>query len=310
MLITHVIPAYNASETISRTLESVFRWSMPRGWQVEAVVVDDGSNDGGDLARVVTQYPGARLVVHKTNRGMCAGRNSGIAASLGDVVTILDSDDELVDEWPLILTKIVQEWPDETNICYAACQNSVGDVTAAEPDYRGFLTLHDILNERYSGEYIPLFRGDYVRTKPYIDLGMCKSCGIVSYINFALDGPFWVSNSVLRIYHDTQSGSVTRDWTSPKKAAETAKCYQVLFERYGSLYQREAPDGYRTKRLKLAVFMKLAGLDGYFGVFMSGFSFARPKESIGLLLLLVVPMSLTALLIGSVKSVGIVRQYG
>ena len=310
MLITHVIPAYNASATIASTLESVFRWPMPVGWQVEAVVADDGSKDGKELARVVAQYPGARLVVHEANCGMCAGRNSGISASLGDIVTILDSDDELVAEWPLALEKIVQAWPAETNICYAACQNSNGEITAEEPDYQGFLTLKDILNEHHSGEYIPLFRGDYVRAKPYVDLGMRKSCGIVSYINFALDGSFWVTNQVLRIYHDSRPGSVTHGWASPKKAAETAKCYQALFDRYDTLYKTEAPDGYRSKRLKLAVYMKLGGESGYFSVFLSGFSLSRPREFIGSLLLLIVPVSLASFLVGAIKTSGIVRRYG
>lgn len=310
MLISHVIPAYNASKTISNTLESVFQYSMPNGWDVEAIVVDDGSVDSKELARIVGMFPKARLVVHEVNCGMCAGRNSGIAASRGDIVTILDSDDELIENWPSVVEEIVQEWPSQTNICYAACQNFNGEVTAEEPDYEGFLTLKDILNEVHAGEYIPLFRGDYVRTKPYVDLSMRKSCGIVSYINYALDGPFWVTSRVLRIYQDTRVGSVTHDWASPLKAAETAKCYQALFDKYGTLYQTEAPEGYRAKLLKLAVYMKLAGISGYYSVFASGFSLARLRESIGSLVLLVVPASFTAIIVRTIKSAGIVRRYG
>lgn len=310
MLITHVIPAYNASQTIANTLESVFRWPMSHGWQVEAVVVDDGSNDGAELARVVAQYADARLVAHETNRGMCAGRNSGIVSSLGDIVTILDSDDSLVNEWPFVMEKIIREWPAETNICYAACQNSTGDVTAEEPEYQGFLTLNDILNERHSGEYIPLFRGNYVRSKPYVDLGIRKSCGTVSYINYALDGPLWVTNRVLRIYNDAHVGSVSHGWTSPKKAAETAKCYQELFDRYGSLYQREAPRVYRTKLLRYAVYLKLAGLSGAWKMWSKGISLDVIRESVGAAVILIVGASIGSTIVTTVKKIGLVRRYG
>lgn len=310
MLITFAIPAYNSSATISRTLDSVFRCSIPPDWQVEAVVVDDGSQDRLELAEAVSRYSSARMVVHESNRGMCAGRNSGIAASLGDIVTILDSDDELVADWPAVMAKIIREWPLETQICYAACQNPDGIVTAQEPDYQGYLTIQDILNERHSGEYIPLFRGGYVRAKSYVDLGMRKSCGIVSYINFALDGPFWVTSQVLRIYHEARAGSVTHGWANPKKAAETAKCYEALFERYGPLYQREAPVVYRTKLLRFAVYLKLAGMPGAWRAWGKGASFSVIRETVGAVLILIVGATFGAAIVSMLKKIGLIRRYG
>lgn len=310
MLITHVIPAYNASKTIARTLESVFRWPMPTGWQVEAVVVDDGSDDGLELARIVFMHPRARLVVHDANRGMCAGRNSGVAASLGCIVSILDSDDELIENWPSVLVKIVQEWPTDTNVCYAACQNTKGNVTVEEPEYQGYLTLKDILNERHSGEYMPLFRGEYVRAKPYIDLGMQKSCGTVSYINFALDGPFWVTNRVMRVYHEARAGSVTLGWASPTKAMEMTKCYQALFDRYGSLYQQYALKVYHTKLLRLAVYLKLAGLPGAWQVWRKGFSFSVLHKVVGAAFILTTSAAIASAIVTRMKKIGFIRQYG
>jgi len=310
MLVSHVIPAYNSSQTIIRTLNSVFEAALPEGVSVEAVVVDDGSSDGAELAAIVTRYPSARLLVHDKNRGMCAGRNTGILASRGDVITILDSDDELVPDWPATFVAIMNEWPAETKICYAACRNPEGRITAQHPDYQGTLTLSDILNERYAGEYIPLFRGDYVRSKTYIDLGTRKSCGIVSYINFALDGSFWVTNRVLRIYHEDRIGSVTAGWASPKKARETALCYQTLFERYDELYRQNAPIVWRSKHLRLAVYLRLAGMPGTWKCWVSGASFSCAKESVGALLILVIGPRLGAWVASMVRQVGLIRRYG
>ena len=172
------------------------------------------------------------------------------------------------------------------------------------------VSVYNLLNEFHSGEYIPLFRGDYVRGKPYVDLGMRKSCGIVSYLNFALDGPFWITNRVLRIYNEARTGSISHDWTSPTKSAETARCYQALLARYGSLYQLEAPEAYRTKLLKLAVYMKLAGIKGYFDIFAAGASLTGARETFGSLILLIAPVKLTVFILGALKSNGIVRRYG
>ena len=310
MLITHVIPAYNSSETIGRALDSVFSNSAPEGWAVESVVVDDGSEDGDELAKVVAKYPLARLLVHDTNRGSCAARNSGIADSRGDFVIMLDSDDELAEHWFSIFGKIIQEWPDNIKLCFAACQTLEGEITNSEPGHQGLLTLNELLNERYSGEYIPIFRGDYIRKNFYVDLGTRKNCGTISYIKFAHDGPFWISPQVLRVYHVGISGSVTSGWTTPEKAKETIDCYAALFERYGSLYRQNAPRVYHTKLLKLAVYQRLAGIPGAWQSWRMGISVSVLFESIAAAVVLIVGSSIGSKLLLLSKKFGLVRRYG
>jgi glycosyltransferase involved in cell wall biosynthesis len=80
-----VIPAYDAATTIGATLISVF--ASAERTALDVVVVDDGSNDGAALREALAAYPDVRLIVHEHNRGMCAARNSGIAASRGGLVT-------------------------------------------------------------------------------------------------------------------------------------------------------------------------------------------------------------------------------
>lgn len=310
MLITFVIPAYNASMTIQRALDSVFIFSFPKDWKVNAVVVDDGSVDGNELAEVVSRYPDASLIAHSANRGMCAARNTGITHSKGDFVSILDADDELVTQWPAVFETIIQDCPSSCQLIYAACQNQFGIVTAAKPDYKGLLSLDDVLNERYSGEYLPIFRGVYVRGKLYIDLKIRKSCGIVSYINYAIDGPLWISNKVLRIYHEAQSGSVSKGWTSPAKAMETVHCYQTLLKSYGDLYQQRAPRVHRTKLLRLAVYLKLAGLPETWKVYRRGASFSVWRETIGAAIMLLLGTKAAGLMAKTLKKLGMVRSYG
>lgn len=310
MLITFVIPAYNASESIQNALDSIFILTQESGWSAEAVVVDDGSDDSSELRKIVEKFPNARMISHESNRGMCAGRNTGIGHSKGDYVSILDADDELVDNWAEVFEHIDERWPEEVNVCYAACRNDKGLITAEEPDYEGYLTLDDILNERHSGEYLPIFRGHYLRSKPYVDIGTKKSCGVISYINFAIDGPFWITNNVLRIYHDSILGSVTSNWTSKQKAIEAVQCYSILFEKYEKMYKERAPKVYKTKRLRLAVYQKFAGTSGAWSSWVRGIGLTTIFQSVATLFILTMGRTVGSKAVLFSKKIGLIRQYG
>jgi glycosyltransferase involved in cell wall biosynthesis len=90
MLISVIIPTFNRAAKLVRAVDSVLAQTHTR---LELIVVDDGSSDRtGDLLRA---YRDPRLrVLQQPNRGVSAARNAGIAASGGECVALLDSDDE------------------------------------------------------------------------------------------------------------------------------------------------------------------------------------------------------------------------
>jgi glycosyltransferase involved in cell wall biosynthesis len=81
-----VIPVYNATKTLRRCLNAVAAQTHP---PVEVLVVDDGSSDGSPS---VAATAGVRVLVQPVNRGVSAARNTGVAASTGEVVFFVDSD--------------------------------------------------------------------------------------------------------------------------------------------------------------------------------------------------------------------------
>jgi hypothetical protein len=92
MDITVVVPAFNASATIDRALDSVARQTLlPR----EVVVVNDGSTD--DTAARVQQHPLRERVpvrlISTPNAGVSAARNTGIRAASTGLIALLDADD-------------------------------------------------------------------------------------------------------------------------------------------------------------------------------------------------------------------------
>lgn len=92
-LVSVVVPVHNREASVRRSIASILGQSYAN---VEVIAVDDGSRDGtwAELERIAAEDDRVRLVRHEQARGAQAARNSGIAASRGEWIAFLDSDDE------------------------------------------------------------------------------------------------------------------------------------------------------------------------------------------------------------------------
>lgn len=89
-LISVIIPAYNVSEFIGETLDSVFSQTFQ---DFEVIVINDGSPDTRELERVLQSFPSKLNYIKQENQGAAAARNAGVVAASGDLVAFLDADD-------------------------------------------------------------------------------------------------------------------------------------------------------------------------------------------------------------------------
>ena len=89
-----VIPAYNESARISRTLEAVVACVRRKGWSAEIVVVDDGSRDktAEVVEAIAAEAPEIRLLRNNGNHGKGFSVRNGILHSLGEIVMFTDAD--------------------------------------------------------------------------------------------------------------------------------------------------------------------------------------------------------------------------
>ena len=89
-----VIPAYNESARIGRTLTHVLECVHKRGWNAEVIVVNDGSQD--DTAAIVQDFaakdPIVRLIDNPGNRGKGFSVRNGILHAVGEIVMFTDAD--------------------------------------------------------------------------------------------------------------------------------------------------------------------------------------------------------------------------
>ncbi len=88
MKLSVIIPAYNRADMIRGTIDSILSSGLD---DFEILVVDDGSTDG--TADVVRPLGSPICYLPQDNQGLAVARNNGFAASRGQHVAFLDSDD-------------------------------------------------------------------------------------------------------------------------------------------------------------------------------------------------------------------------
>jgi glycosyltransferase involved in cell wall biosynthesis len=108
-----VIPTYNRAWLLPRTLESLLAAARPAGLSLTIVVVDNRSTDDtrAVVDRYVPKFAGGLRYVYEPKAGRSSALNAGIAASNGELVGMIDDDEEVDHRW---LHTIVDAFADPT----------------------------------------------------------------------------------------------------------------------------------------------------------------------------------------------------
>jgi glycosyltransferase involved in cell wall biosynthesis len=90
-LVSVVIPLYNGANYVAQAIESALGQTYRN---LEIVVIDDGSPDGGAGQRAAEPYLGGRVrYVRQENRGVAGALNRGMREMRGDIMSWLSHDD-------------------------------------------------------------------------------------------------------------------------------------------------------------------------------------------------------------------------
>ena len=95
MLISIVVPVYNAEKYLEECLQSIIKQD---NGQIEIVLIDDGSTDGSP--EVCDKYAQRYKYIeayHKENEGTYQARLDGARKASGDYVWFVDADDWIID---------------------------------------------------------------------------------------------------------------------------------------------------------------------------------------------------------------------
>lgn len=90
-LISFIIPAYNAEQTIKKCLQSI---SLISRNDMEILIIDDGSED--DTSRICNHLKDPRIrLISQKNSGVSSARNHGMEMAKGEYICFVDADDEI-----------------------------------------------------------------------------------------------------------------------------------------------------------------------------------------------------------------------
>ncbi len=104
--ITIGIPTYNQSNTLADTINSALNQTVP----CEIIVVNDGSTDL--TKQVLYEFEDKVKIIHQTNRGLPAARNTAIMNATGEWFIPLDSDDILEPNYVERVLTVIQDVPE------------------------------------------------------------------------------------------------------------------------------------------------------------------------------------------------------
>jgi glycosyltransferase involved in cell wall biosynthesis len=92
--ISIVMPVYNAGKFLHKTLEAIDSQRRTSGWEMELVMIDDGSRDDtyARVEEMSLKYPYIKAIKLSRNFGHQAAVRTGLAYCDGDYVAVLDDD--------------------------------------------------------------------------------------------------------------------------------------------------------------------------------------------------------------------------
>lgn len=112
MQLSIIIPIYNVEPFIDKCLNSIYSQGFPENL-FEVIAVNDGTPDNSMAS--VEQYAARHdnlIIVNQQNQGLSVARNNGMAASSGDYVWFVDSDDWLLPDALQVVAETVKSHPE------------------------------------------------------------------------------------------------------------------------------------------------------------------------------------------------------
>lgn len=209
-----IIPAYKASATIVRAIDSV---RAQRGVHTEIIIIDDASPD--DTAETVRadMREGEQLLLERLprNAGVSAARNAGIRLARGNYLAFLDADDVWLPEKLALQLAVIQRDP---SISLVSCNSQKtapdGSVLKIGHENRPPVNGPDAWKTLLAYNFVPtptvLTRTALVRELGGFDVNLPVGEDLDLWIRLGVRGRIEVLPQVLIRYYDFSNSLMKR----------------------------------------------------------------------------------------------------
>lgn len=255
LLLSVIVPAYNAELLIGNALKSLVNQKFAGGDEV--IVVNDGSKD--DTLKVISdwqvQYPQLIRVVDKPNGGVSSARNAGIEAAKGEWIFFCDADDYIAENsLENLLLSALQVDPDADLINFA--MKPVSTLNAkAELTYhvKKECTARDFFRtELFWCSWLFFFKRKLIIDHQIHFQNLPSSEDTLFNIDYLLSLPSdakVIKYDTLVYFYYSNPLSVTRLFDS-KKSADFIQRFFSIFEFYNQIIQKYGLEGDDYERMK------------------------------------------------------------
>ena len=129
-MISVIVPVYNVEEYLEECLDSLKNQTYT---DIEVILVNDGSIDNSqDICELYCKQDSRFHLINQENQGQSAARNHGVNASIGELITCVDSDDVISTKYLEVLNNYMNEDIDIVECNYRATRNVFNKLKEAE----------------------------------------------------------------------------------------------------------------------------------------------------------------------------------
>lgn len=257
--ITVVIPTYNRAAKLCRAIRSVTN-QIDDTCVTQIVVVDDGSQDGTQEAlRDLISGRIIKYIRHNYNRGVCAAKNTGIKQADGDVVILLDSDDELI-PGTLSYIRTFFRTHSDVDILFGRTVDDTGRSLGKLESVKR-LNFDEMIRAGELGEYLPIVRRTVLLDNPFEeDLRGFES---YTWMKIAYDGAvIYYSDIAMRKYDATGPDRLCATKNILANAEHLGLGYMRYLDTFGESIRVINPRYYNDIVTKIRFYCKISGNRG------------------------------------------------
>jgi len=118
MKLTVIVPTYNRAESLRKTLVSLSEATLPPGFEVDVIVVDNNSTDSTPqiVEEIQARFAAIPLrYLFEPRQGRSFAVNAGLRIADGDLISTIDDDEQVTRNWYLEIQKIFKQRRDDVD---------------------------------------------------------------------------------------------------------------------------------------------------------------------------------------------------